>query len=151
MDEGDYNVILATSLEGLCLDKKLVRCQTNSRGFESCDVLMPAGVFVHVKMIGRSTGASHLFAQAGVSAQSLLYDASAESALRDMVSILGGGPEYETRPTRAILVMGSDTRLIGPGSLFPFSRMRLVRLYEELRRLNVELAVIPIRRSDSKV
>jgi len=146
--EDEYNELLATHLGGVCLDKKLVRCRSMPRGFESCDVLTPEGVFVHVKMIGRSTGASHLFAQAGVSAQTLLEDSTAKAKLAEVVEASGGKPNWvPDRPGQSVLVMGSNSRLIDPTSLFSFSRMRLARLADECRRQAVELSVMPVRRS----
>lgn len=144
VEEADYNKDLANQLGGVCLDRKLIRCESNRRGFESCDVLTPDGVFVHVKAVGRSTGASHLFAQAGVSAQALIEDASARTALLAVVEAEGGDPNWvPERPQRAALVMG-NRRVLDAESLFSFSRMRLLRLADECRRQQVELTVVPI-------
>jgi len=144
LDEPKYNQLLASHLKGVCLDRKLIQCDVNRKGFESCDVLTPDGTYVHVKRIGRSTGASHLFAQAGVSAQTLLDDASAVAALRATVSNVGGNPSWvPDRPEKAVLVMGNRNQL-DENSLFAFSGMRLVRLADEFRRQNVELFVAPI-------
>ena len=144
VEEADYNKILATQLGGVCLDRKLIRCDSNRRGFESCDVLTPEGVFVHVKAVGRSTGASHLFAQAGVSAQALIEDASARTALLSLVEAEGGDPNWvPERPQRAALVMG-NRRVLDADSFFSFSRMRLLRLADECRRQQIELTVAPI-------
>jgi uncharacterized protein (TIGR04141 family) len=147
VEESEYNVLLAEHLGGVCLDRRLVQCRSMPRGFESCDVLTPDGTFVHVKMVSRSTGASHLFAQAGVSAQVLLEDSTARSGLLQVVQNVGGNPDWiPDRPERAVLVMGSDSRLIDPTSLFSFSRMRLARLADECRRQGVVLAIVPILR-----
>jgi uncharacterized protein (TIGR04141 family) len=144
MDEEIYNPILAAHLKGVCLDRKLVRCATNRRGFESCDVLTPDGTYVHVKKIGRSTGASHLFAQAGVSAQILLDDFTALPALKEVVENAGGDSAWvPDRPERAVLVM-ANRRVLDAKSLFSFSGMRLVRLADECRRQNLQLFVAPI-------
>jgi uncharacterized protein (TIGR04141 family) len=148
MDEGEYNTLLAKHLEGVCLDRRLVQCRSIPRGFESCDVLTQDGAFVHVKMVGRSTGASHLFAQAGVSAQVLLEDSTARKRLLEIVQDSGGNPEWvPEKPERAVLVMGSNSRLIDATSLFSFSRMRLARLADECRRRRVELSIVPILRT----
>jgi uncharacterized protein (TIGR04141 family) len=148
MDEPAYNLRLAEHLGGVCLDRRLIQCRLSPRGFESCDVLTPDGAFIHVKMISRSTGASHLFAQAGVSAQLLLDDATARSRLKEIVEEMGGDPSWvPDRPERAVLIMGNNSRLIDAESLFSFSRMRLARLADECRRQGVELSIFPIRRS----
>jgi len=144
LHEPQYNEILAKHLGGICLDRKLVRCESNPRGFESCDVLTPDGVFVHVKIISRSTGASHLFAQAGVSAQTLLEDASARVALLELVEAEGGHPNWvPERPQKVALVMG-NAKVLDAASLFSFSRMRLVRLAAECRAQQINLTVVPI-------
>jgi len=148
MDEQEYNQLLATNINGVCLDRKLIRCESIPRGFESCDVLTPSGDFLHVKRIGRSTGASHLFAQAGVSAQALISDDSAARELKKVVESAGGDPAWVLdRPARATLVMANDSRLISGDDLFSFSRMRLVRLADELKRQSIVLSVVPIRRT----
>jgi uncharacterized protein (TIGR04141 family) len=144
MDEPTYNQLLATHLGGVCLDRKLIQCAVNRKGFESCDVLTPDGTYVHVKRIGRSTGASHLFAQAGVSAQTLLDDATALQALKIAVVNAGGDPAWvPNRPEKAVLVM-ANKNLLNEQSLFAFSGMRLVRLADECRRQNLELFVAPV-------
>jgi uncharacterized protein (TIGR04141 family) len=143
-DEPKFNKVLADQLGGICLDRKLIRCETNRRGFESCDVLTPDGVFVHVKSVGRSTGASHLFAQAGVSAQALIEDASARAALIELVEAEGGDPQWvPERPQQSVLVMG-NRKVLNAESLFSFSRMRLLRLADECRSQNVRLTVVPV-------
>jgi uncharacterized protein (TIGR04141 family) len=144
VEEAEYNKVLARQLGGVCLDRKLIRCDSNRRGFETCDVLTPDGVFVHVKAVGRSTGASHLFAQAGVSAQTLIEDASARAALLALVEAEGGDPNWvPLRPQRAALVMG-NRKVLDADSFFSFSRMRLLRLADECRRQQVELTVVPV-------
>jgi uncharacterized protein (TIGR04141 family) len=144
VEEAEYNKVLARKLGGVCLDRKLIRCDSNRRGFETCDVLTPDGVFVHVKAVGRSTGASHLFAQAGVSAQTLIEDASARTALLALVEAEGGDPNWVPgRPQRAALVRG-NRKVLDADSFFSFSRMRLLRLADECRRQQVELTVVPV-------
>ena len=148
MNEDEYNLLVAAHLGGVCLDRRLVQCKISPRGFESCDVLTPGGAFIHIKMVGRSTGASHLFAQAGVSAQALLEDSTARTRLLEIVEDAGGDPGWvPVRPETAVLVMGNNSRLIDASSLFSFSRMRLARLSDECRRQGVELSIFPIQRT----
>jgi uncharacterized protein (TIGR04141 family) len=144
VDEPAYNRELAGRLGGVCLDRKLIRCESNRRGFESCDVLTSGGVFVHVKAIGRSTGASHLFAQAGVSAQTFLEDPSARASLVAEVEAAGGNPSWVPKtPRHAALVMGNK-KVLDADALFSFSRMRLLRLADECKRQQVDLTIVPI-------
>jgi hypothetical protein len=79
-----------------------------------------------------------------VSAQTLLDDSTALTALRKAVSDAGGNPAWvPARPERAVLAMGNSKKL-DEKSLFAFSGMRLVRLIDECRRQNLDLFVSPI-------
>ena len=74
----------------------------------------------------------------------MLEDSSARTALRKVVEDAGGDPEWVAdRPRSAVLVMG-NSKLINAETLFSFSRMRLVRLADEYRMYNIDLAVMPI-------
>jgi uncharacterized protein (TIGR04141 family) len=144
MEEQKYNHEVASALGGISLDRKLIQCDSNPKGFEACDVFTPEGVLIHVKKIGRSTGASHLFAQAGVSAITLREDSSARSKFIERVVEFGGDASWvPERFTKVALVMG-NRNLIGHDSLFSFSRIRLVRLFDELTRQGVDLSVASV-------
>lgn len=104
----------------------------------------PVSAFVHVKKVGRSQGASHLFAQAGVSANILRDDNSARERFREMVTAANGSLDWiPDRPRKVILVMGNK-RLLEAESLFSFSRVRLAHLATELKVQDVELSIVPI-------
>lgn len=139
--EADYNEELTKSLGGVNLDAKMIKCESNRDGFEACDVLTSDQVFVHVKTVDRSSPLSHLLAQAAVSTQTLLQDASARDALRLRVEQAGGEPSWvPDRPRKVVLVMCRD-REINAETLYAFSRMRLVNLAEEFQLWNVDLSV----------
>lgn len=139
--EADYNEELATALKGVNLDAKTITCDSNHDGFEACDVLTSDQVFIHVKRVDKSSPLSHLLAQAAVSTQTLLQDASAREALRKRVEQAGGDPSWvPDRPHKVVLLMARD-REINADTLYSFSRMRLVNLAEEFQRWNVDLSV----------
>lgn len=139
--EADFNEKLARTLGGANLDAKLIKCESNSDGFEACDVLTSDGVFIHVKNVDRSSPLSHLLAQAAVSTQTLLQDASAREALRGRVEDAGGDSSWvPDRPRKVVLLMCRD-REINAETLYAFSRMRLVKLAEEFQLWNVDLSV----------
>jgi uncharacterized protein (TIGR04141 family) len=137
-----YNQMLAERLGGVCLDQKLIVSDTHRPpGFEACDVLTPDGVYVHVKELDRSKSASHLWAQAGVSMETLLGDASAMSRLRELVKENGGDPDWVPERVSQVVVGLARAKLIDADSLFSFSKIRLVRLADECRARNVQLSV----------
>jgi uncharacterized protein (TIGR04141 family) len=139
--EANYNDEIARALGGVNLDAKLIKCESNRDGFEACDVLTSEQVFIHVKKVDRSSPLSHLLAQAAVSTQTLLQDASAREALRTRVQQAGGDPSWvPDRPRKVVLVMCRD-REINAETLYAFSRMRLVNLAEEFQLWNVDLSV----------
>lgn len=67
-DEAWYNQMAARELSGAVLDRRLIYTEFHRRGIEVCDILLPDGVLVHVKNLEKSAPASHLIAQALVSA-----------------------------------------------------------------------------------
>jgi uncharacterized protein (TIGR04141 family) len=145
--EADYNDELAKALGGVNLDAKLIRCESNRDGFEACDVLTSDQVFVHVKKVDRSSPLSHLLAQAAVSTQTLLQDASAREELRLRVEQAGGDPSWvPDRPRKVVLVMCRD-REINAETLYAFGRMRLVNLAEEFQLWHVDLSVQWVERT----
>jgi uncharacterized protein (TIGR04141 family) len=146
-DEAKYNRLLAEFLGGVCLDRQMVICESHPRrGFEAADVLTPAGALIHVKAVDRSSPASHLYAQAGVSTQTLLHDGTAATRLREIVGELGGDPAWlQDRPREVVLVMGNRKK-ITDASLPSFARMRLIRLADECTAQNVAISVISVHR-----
>lgn len=67
---------------------------------------LPDGTLIHVKKTERSTAASHLLAQALVSAEALCNDEQARQKLRDRITAAGGDPGgLGLVPARVILAM----------------------------------------------
>jgi uncharacterized protein (TIGR04141 family) len=147
--EASYNQLATEKLGGVNLDAKGIICDSNADGFEACDILTPDQVFVHVKRVDKSSPLSHLLAQAAVSTQTLLQDASARKALRKRVLEAGGDVSWvPDRPRKVVIVMCRD-RPVTADSLYAFSRMRLVSLADEFRLWNVDLSVLWVERTDS--
>ncbi|AFR30502.1 DUF6119 family protein [Arthrobacter sp. Rue61a] len=147
--EANYNQLATEKLGGVNLDAKGIICDSNADGFEACDILTPDQVFIHVKRVDKSSPLSHLLAQAAVSTQTLLQDASARKALRDRVLEAGGDVSWvPDRPRKVVIVMCRD-RPVTADSLYAFSRMRLVSLADEFRLWNVDLSVLWVERTES--
>lgn len=142
--ELNYNRILAAHYEGLCLDQKLVRSEMHTRGIEACDVLLTDGTFIHVKHVSSSAPASHLLAQALVSAEVLTHDGEAREHLKSRIRDAGGEPEdYVTKPSKLVIVMAKDDKLLGPDDLFTFTQVNLARQVAHLdQHLTVHIAPV---------
>jgi uncharacterized protein (TIGR04141 family) len=145
-DEEAYNKKLAEGLGGVCLDRKLIITQLHRRGIEACDVYLQDGTLVHVKKTDRSTAASHLLAQALVSADALCNDAEARDALRDRITTAGGDASVlGMKPTRVILAMHRSS---GPGvtaeELFTFTKVNLVRQATALEARSVPVRIVSV-------
>jgi uncharacterized protein (TIGR04141 family) len=73
--EGSYNLKTAKKCPDLLfMDKALVRLAGNTSPIEVCDLLTPAGRFIHVKKELHSSNLSHLFLQGYTSAELLLMN-----------------------------------------------------------------------------
>ncbi|POH60291.1 DUF6119 family protein [Arthrobacter glacialis] len=146
--ELSYNQKLAQSLGGLCLDQKLVRSEIHKHGIEACDVLLNDGTFIHVKHVDASSPASHLLAQALVSTEVLTYDKTAQSNLAARISEQGGAPEeFQLKPSRVVIVMAREGKLLDADSLFTFTQVNLSRQVAQLEQQHVDVFIAPILRT----
>lgn len=145
-DEREYNERAAAALRGVCLDRRLIRTRAHPRGIEPCDIYLPDGTLVHIKRTETSAPASHLLAQALVSALALCNDNEARTRLRERIAEAGGDPSaVSRRPRRVLLVFARPGgRPITPESLFTFTRVSLVRHADQLRGLGVEVEVTTV-------
>ncbi len=111
---------------------------------------LPDGTLIHVKRTEKSSAASHLFAQALVSADALCNDVEARQKLRDRI-FAGGGDSgtFGSKPTRVILAMHRSN---GPGltaeDLFTFTKVNLVRQATSLEARAVPVRIVSIRNVD---
>lgn len=145
-DEEDYNKALASALGGVCLDRKLITTDLHRRGIEACDVYLPDGTLIHVKKTEKSAAASHLLAQALVSADALCNDVQARKKLRARIKELGGNAEMvKSKPSRVVLAMyRGEGKPVTAESLFTFTKVNLVRQAESLEARGVSVRVVSI-------
>lgn len=145
-DEEAYNDMLAAALGGVCLDRKLITTDLHRRGIEACDVYLGDGTLIHVKKTEKSTAASHLLAQALVSADSLCHDNQARQKLRDRIEERGGNADgVGSKPTRVILAMHRGAgKSVTAESLFTFTKVNLVRQAASLEERGVSVRVVSI-------
>lgn len=145
-DEDAYNKELAKALGGVCLDKKLIRTDLHVRGIEACDVYLPDGTLMHVKKTEKSAAASHLLAQALVSADALCGDAQARKKLKVIIEASGGdASKVGSKPKRVVLAMyrGSGKQ-VTPETLFTFTKVNLIRQATSLGERGVPVSIVSI-------
>jgi uncharacterized protein (TIGR04141 family) len=145
-DEEAYNEKLAGALDGVCLDRKLIRTQLHRRGIEACDVYLTDGTLIHVKKTEKSTAASHLLAQALVSTDALCNDAEAREALRERIIAADRDPDaLAIKPKRVILAMHRSSGTgVTAEELFTFTKVNLVRQATALEARGVEVRIVSI-------
>lgn len=99
--EDEYNVEAAKSNKNLCLmDRLLFRVSTSATPIEACDLYSLDKKFIHVKIKGRSSQLSHLFAQGKVSAQCFTLDPDFRKNISEIVKISTGETpfDYQIKP-----------------------------------------------------
>lgn len=144
-DELAYNKQVAKDVGGLCLDRQLIRGETRKGKFEACDVLLRDGTFIHVKHTDSSSPASHLLAQALVSAEILIYDDAAKRSLSARIVEQGADPaEYKLVPSKVVIVMAKEGKALTPESLYTFTQVNLGRQDRALATRDVDVFVVPI-------
>ena len=148
--ELSYNKKLSKHLGGLCLDRQLIRPNGSASGIEACDVLLPQGVFIHVKHVSSSAPASHLLAQALVATELLRTNQDAQRLLKEKIEEIAPSgvdiDKYETKPRQVVIVIAKDDEPITAKSLFTFTKINLLRHDQQLASMDVELSVIPVVR-----
>ncbi|MBB3036273.1 DUF6119 family protein [Hoyosella altamirensis] len=146
-DEEAYNKKAAEVLGAVRTDRKLVQTSQNKRGFEPSDLITEKDVYIHVKSATSSAPLSHLFAQGGNSAHALQHDKEARAKLRERVEQRDGDPELiGTKPRKVIYAIRSKEvgRTVSPDDLFSFSKVSLVRVFDELEGRGIEVRVSSI-------
>lgn len=147
VNESEYNHELAKTCGGLCLDAKLISVAPQKQGIEACDVLLKDGIFIHVKRVESSAPASHLLAQALVSADILSYDTDAQTKLKELICKAGGNPdEYSVKPRQVVIIMAKTGKALTADSLYTFTQVNLNRQDKMLASRGVEVVVVPIER-----
>lgn len=144
--ESAYNTHVATALQGIMLDRLLLRTPQHPRGFEACDVITPEGRLIHIKHIPRSSAASHLIGQALVATDALRHDNEARQQLREVVSREGGDPAWVPNRLHSVVLGMARRRVVTAQDLFSFTQVTLTKLDLSLAASGVELTVASIRR-----
>jgi len=146
-DEEAYNKKAAEPLGAVRMDRKLVQTAQNKRGFEPSDLIPDNDVYIHVKSATSSAPLSHLFAQGGNSAHALQYDEEARTKLRERVQQRGGDRELVgIKPRKVIYAIRSKEvgKTVNPDDLFSFSKVSLVRVFDELESRGIEVRLATI-------
>ncbi|GAA3762854.1 TIGR04141 family sporadically distributed protein [Microbacterium kribbense] len=146
-DEEAYNKKAAEVMGAVLMDRKLVQTAQNKRGFEPSDLIIESDVYVHVKSATSSAPLSHLFAQGANSAHALQHDEEARMKLRDRVQQRGGDRDLiGNKPRRVIYAIRPKEvgKSITPDDLFSFSKVSLVRAFDELESRGIEVRVTTI-------
>jgi uncharacterized protein (TIGR04141 family) len=144
-DEDVYDKRVGNLPEFVCLDRQSIRTEAHPRGIEPCDLLAPDGVLIHVKQAAKSAPLSHLFAQAMVSAEQLLFDEYARTRLRELVR--ERKPAFtlpEDWQPRHVVFGIALKRGLSSERLFTFSQVVLVRCVDRLRLRQLKVSVIGI-------
>lgn len=137
--EGEYNEQAAAALSGYCLDRKLIRTPLHSRGgIEPCDVFVEPGILIHVKKAHRSADLSHLLAQGLVSADALARDENARQAWTQRITEETGQKVRDAEIREIVLAIGRD-QPVTTETLFTFTKVNLVKQFDALRYLGVEV------------
>ncbi|WP_419706274.1 DUF6119 family protein [Promicromonospora sp. NFX87] len=142
--EDKYNARAAKILSGICLDRKLIKTALHLRGgIEPCDIYVPPGVLIHVKRGRKSADLSHLLAQGLVSTDSLARDENARAAWKDRIYEESRGSVDDAQINEVILAIGSG-HPVTTDSLFAFTKVNLVKQFDALRYLDVQVHVATI-------
>lgn len=142
--EDAYNKRAASVLSGICMDRKLISTPLHSRGgIEPCDVFVAPGVLIHVKRGRQSSDLSHLLAQGLVSTDALARDESARAAWKKRIFEESGGTIEDAQLNEVILAIGSNKPLT-VDNLFTFTKVNLVKQYDALRYLGVQVRVTTV-------
>lgn len=146
-NEEEYNKKAAKELGAVLMDRKLVQTTQNKRGFEASDLITEKGVYVHVKSATSSAPLSHLFSQGGNSAHALQHDGEARNKLRERVKQREGDPNLiGTKPRRVVYAIRPKDvgGSVSAQDLFSFSKVSLVRVFDELESRGIQVRVISI-------
>lgn len=146
-DEAEYNKKAAEALGAVLMDRKLIQTTQNKRGFEPSDLITDKDVYVHVKSATSSAPLSHLFSQGANSAHALQQDQEARTKLKQRVKERGGDPDLiGAKPKKIVFAIRAKKvgQTITPDDLYSFSKVSLVRVFDELESRGIEVRVVGI-------
>jgi uncharacterized protein (TIGR04141 family) len=151
-NEDAYNRHVAASDAGyVLLDKHLLKTRQHNRGpgIEACDLLGPDDELIHVKRADRSAPLSHLFTQAEVAVDSLLYEPDARERLAAMVHSEAPNRRIDAtfKPRKVVYAIALESgKPLTAATLFTFAQVALYRAVRRLRAEEIDVEVVAIPR-----
>lgn len=147
--EADYNVRLAEHINGVCLDRDLIRTDAHPRGIEAADVVLDGNTLIHVKQFDSSSPASHLIAQALVSEEAIYHDESAWNKLKAKLEAQGVSSEkLAQKPQNVVLAIARKDRQITAGDLFSFTQVTLNDCVRRLQGQGRTVSIVALQREN---
>lgn len=144
--EEDFVKRSAKRLPGsVVLDQRLVYYGRGRSKIEVCDLLAADGTFIHAKHRGRSSTLSHLWAQATVSGEALMSDATFREKARtllppEQVDLIPAAEPERGADSVTYLVIGANQR--EPWRSIPFfSKVALMQASRQLEILGMPLSL----------
>jgi uncharacterized protein (TIGR04141 family) len=126
------------------LDQKLLRTRLHPHGIEAGDILTCDAIAVHVKKAERSSVLSHLFYQAVVGLDALLYDAESRAKLAELVARHGGwqlDPAFVPREVN-LAIRWKNGQALTVDTLPTFAQIALLHTVYALRGVIVTVSSI---------
>lgn len=145
-EEKDYNKAVASGEGYTVMDRKLLHTEMHPKGFEVCDLLGPNDELIHVKRATGSDSLSHLFAQGYNAAEQLWYHEEARWKMAEKLRSLDPDRSYDVgrRPAELVYAIQIPGSTVTPERLFSFSKVALVRAFNQLDLLGVRVSVLNI-------
>ncbi len=142
--EKHYNERVAVEGNFRLLDRKLVKPIPSESPIEVCDLFGKNGEMVHVKRRkGGSSGLSHLFGQAFVSAKLLVtapaYAPAVRELLADWGSAVGDPPKPRDHPVVLAVILASEGSGEGAAALPFFSKVFMRQNVQQLRAMGFKV------------
>lgn len=149
--EGDYNARISKSEGYLLLDKKLVKSRKTTTAIELCDLAdLNNKILIHAKQrSGGSSGLSHLFSQASVSAELILSDHEFRKSARTILNNNFGPKAMSLLPSHTfkssdyeivLLMLGANRQSILKDLPF-FSKVNLINTHSNLIQRGYKVSV----------
>lgn len=146
--EDEYNKHVCDSVDGcLLMDKKLIHHGGKGSKFEFADVLRNNTDFIHVKYYRSSSTLSHLFAQAYVSLELFVSDASFRKKLNSTLPIESQLADTVRRPDtqKYVVVYAIAVNRDIPKGLPLFSKITLKNTVKSLQNLGFTIRIAQIK------
>ena len=142
MHEGHYLKSISDGKNFYLLDKKLIYLPGTSSGFEFCDLLTPNNELIHVKNYSSSSGLSHLFSQAYVSAESLLRSSEVVKQVNKyLAESYSHTLQFDSskQPREATIVLAIMQKKIGDLHMPFFSKVNFKQYSQRLSDMGYEV------------